>query len=548
VKDRTAELSREHQNSQTLLRIITELSASLDLGQVLNRTLAVINETVGSEQSLILLAQGSGIPYQAGTPLVIINGAGKDPAVEKEIAIWVARQRTPALVDDIRSDPRWEFPNDWHLEYRSVLAVPLVVGEDILGTLLLLHRSPAFFLFEQVGILEAAARQIGISLNNAELFTLIRDQAERLGSMLRVQTIEATRSRAILEAVADGVLVTDAEGRIALFNASAESILDLKSAQVSGQSLDHFIGLFGKAARTWMHTIRLWSTDPSSYQLGETYSEQIELDNGKIVSVHLAPVAYRTQYYGTVSIFRDITREVQLDRLKSEFVANVSHELRTPMTSIKGYVDIMLMGASGALSDQQNHFLKIVKANIERLSVLVNDLLDISRIESGRITLNYAPIDMKDLAADVVADVLRRSREENKPMDISLDIPEGLPRVAGDLDRMRQILGSLVMNGYNYTPAEGRVVVKARVENHRIQVDVSDTGIGVDPQMQSRIFERFYRGEDPLVLATAGTGLGLAVAKMLIEMHHGKIWFNSKGVRGEGSTFSFTLPLAQPEE
>ena len=230
------------------------------------------------------------------------------------------------------------------------------MGEDVLGSLLLFHRMAEFFSKDRVSLMEATARQIGIALNNAELFNLIRDQSEHLGSMLREQQIEASRSRAILEAVADGVLVTDAQNRVTLLNDSAERILNLKSAQAIGKSLDHFSGLFGKATLDWMQTIRTLSQDPFASQNVETYAEQMDLDNGRIIAVHLAPVFWRQEFLGTVSIFRDITHEVQVDRLKSEFVANVSHELRTPMTSIKGYVEIMLMGAAGKITEQQASF------------------------------------------------------------------------------------------------------------------------------------------------------------------------------------------------
>ena len=153
------------------------------------------------------------------------------------------------------------------------------------------------------------------------------------------------------------------------------------------------------------------------------------LENGRIVLVHLAPVILQNDFLGTVSIFRDITHEVEVDGLKSEFVATVSHELRTPMTSIRGYVDVLLMGAAGAMNENQTHFLNIVKNNTERLNILVNDLLDISRIESGRVTLSPQALDLREMAEDVIGDVLRRSQEENKPMAFSLDAPKKLPPV-----------------------------------------------------------------------------------------------------------------------
>jgi PAS domain S-box-containing protein len=545
VEERTHELRREHQNSQTLLHIITELSTSLDMGLVLNRTLSVLNESIGCEESLIILSQGTTTQYRAGMSLARLTEGVS--TVERQIGRWVIRSRQPVLVSRVQDDNRWEIAPQATITYQSVMAVPLVMGEDVLGALLLFHRSAGFFNQDQIGLMEATARQIGIALNNAELFNLIRDQSEHLGSMLREQQIEASRSRAILEAVADGVLVTDAQGRVTLFNVSAERILGLQSDAVLGKSLDHFSGLFGKAAAEWMTTIRVWSQDPSAFQNVDTFAEQLDLDNGRIIAVHLAPVYWRHDFLGTVSIFRDITHEVQVDRLKSEFVANVSHELRTPMTSIKGYVEIMLMGAAGALTEQQTHFLNIVKSNTERLSVLVNDLLDISRIEAGRVSLNLVALDIREIAEDVISDIQRRSREENKAMEFVLDAQPRLPFAMGDAERIRQVLGSLVSNGYNYTPENGCVTVSIQEIGKEIQISVHDNGIGIEPEVQHRIFERFYRGEDPLVLATAGTGLGLAIAKTLVEMHKGRIWFESSGKRGEGSTFSFTLPVQENE-
>ncbi len=545
VEERTEELTREHRNSQTLLRIITELSTSLDLDQVLHRALKVLVESTGAGQAAILLAQSPNI-YQTGTPLADFS-KGKT-GLENDIHRWVMKHREPALIDDIGQDARWKVDPDSMPAYRSAACVPLIVGEDVLGTLLLLHPETSFFLLEQIDLFEASARQIAISLNNAELFGLIRDQAERLGGMLREQQIEASRSRAILEAVADGVLVTDSQNKITLFNKSAETILDLKADRVMNRPIEDFIGLFGKASRTWAQTISTWSQDPTAYQSVEPFSEQVDLDNQKVVSVHLAPVYWRNQFLGTVSTFRDITHEVQVDRLKSEFVANVSHELRTPMTSIKGYTEILLMGAAGEVGEQQRHFLEIIKENTERLSALVNDLLDIARMETGRVRLNIQPVQLDELAQEVFQDIQRRAQEENKNIDIQLDITGSIPEIAGDRERIRQVLGNLLSNGYNYTPDGGKVILHIQPVEKGVQVDVEDNGIGIHPSVHHRIFDRFYRGEDPLVLATAGFGLGLALSRSIVEMHGGQIWFKSTGIPGEGSVFSFMLPAVQPEE
>jgi len=550
VEERTHDVLREHNNTQALLRIITELSSSLDLNLVMNRTLLVLTETLAAEQSVILMNDGK--TYQAGADLIVHDPAGapRKGSLEREIARWVVRRRVSALVDNILEDARWStaLQDGEAPAYHSVIAVPLILGEEVLGALLLIHRRPAAFMIEQVSMVEATARQFGVALNNAELFTLIRDQAENLGGLLREQQIEASRSRAILESVADGVVVTDAAMHITLFNASAERILDLMATEALGKSLEAFAGLLGSAGQAWHQTIQRWSASGVDHPAGETYAEQINLDNGRVVAVNLAPVFFRSRFLATVSIIRDITHEVQVDRLKSEFVANVSHELRTPMTSIKGYVEIMLMGAAGDLNPQQRHFLEIVKDNTDRLKTLVNDLLDVSKIEAGGIVLSIQAINLAETVAEVISDIQRRSRQENKAMNFQVELAPELPRVMGDVVRVRQVLANLVTNGYNYTPEAGRVTVRLSNLGEHVQVEVIDNGIGIRNKDQSRIFERFYRGEDPLILATAGTGLGLAISKIMVEMHHGKIGFSSSGVRGEGSTFYFTLPVAHSEE
>ncbi len=555
VVERTAQLQREQQNTETLLRILTEVSSSLDLDRALNRTLALLNDAIGAEQGTIMLLnlEDNLLHFRAGygylTDRVSGGSRGFKLGIGEGLAGWVVAQREPALIDDLLNDPRWVKAADSSREHRSAIAMPLLVAEDVIGALLVYHRKPNYFSPELLNLVKAIAGQVAVAINNAHLYELIRDQAERLGGMLRREQEEASRSQAILEAVADGVLVTGSNNRISFINPSAESILSLDAGRVFGQSLDVFGGLFGKSAGTWMQTIRDWSDSPGSYQQGDTYAEQIDLENGRIILVHLAPVIFQNDFLGTVSIFRDITHEVEVDRLKSEFVATVSHELRTPMTSIRGYVDVLLMGAAGALNENQTHFLNIVKNNTERLNILVNDLLDVSRIESGRVTLSPQALDMREVAEDVIGDILRRSQEENKPMALSLDAPKKLPRVYGDMERIRQVLGNLMDNAYHYTPENGTIIVHIHSLNggDEVQVDVKDNGVGIALDDQDRIFERFYRGENPLVLSTPGTGLGLSIVKQIVEMHKGHIWMKSTGVPGEGSTFSFTLPVYEKQ-
>jgi len=551
VVERTAQLQREQQNTETLLHILTEVSSSLDLDRALNRTLALLNDAIGAEQGTIMLLnlEDNLLHYRAGygylSERVSGEGRGFKLNIGEGLAGWVVAQREPALIHDLHGDPRWVTAPDSSREHRSAIAMPLLVAEDVIGALLVFHRKPDYFSPELLSLVKAIAGQVAVAINNAHLYELIRDQAERLGLMLRKEQEEASRSQAILEAVADGVLVTGADNRISFVNSSVERILGIESRQVVGHTLEESADLFGKAGSTWMETIRRWSSLPDAYQYGDSYAEQLELGEDRIALVHLAPVVLQNDFLGTVSIFRDITHEVEVDRLKSEFVATVSHELRTPMTAIKGYVEILLMGAAGAINESQSHFLDIVKNNIDRLNILVSDLLDISRIEAGRVTLALQALDLSEIATDAMADLKRQSGEEKKPMQFSLEAPKNLPRVLGDPERVRQILSNLLDNAYHYTPEQGTIMVHLRTLGSRgeVEIDVIDNGVGIAKAEQDRVFERFYRGEHPFVLATPGTGLGLAIVRQLVEMHKGRIWMKSEGVAGEGSTFSFTLPI-----
>lgn len=557
VHERTDQLEQEHARTQTLLNIITELSASLDMDIVLNRTLGLVNQIVGAEQSTILLIEPGEMALLRRASFGYAKPApegGESIAImaNEGLAGWVIENHQPALIADVLEDERWVKSPAGQSEHRSAMVTPLMVGEETLGVLMLFHRTPGQFTTDHLDLVQATAKQIAVAINNSKLFRLIRDQAERLGDMLRTQHVETSRSQAILEAVADGVLVTDQLNVISLFNASAERILDLNRKQVLAKSLEHFMGLFGKAARSWMETIHAWSEQADASQSGDVYAETIDLDDGRVVSVHLAPVRLRNEFLGTVSIFRDITHEVEVGRMKSEFVANVSHELRTPMTSIKGYVDILLMGATGELTDQQRNFLNVVRSNTERLVILVNDLLDVSRLEAGKISLSLEALDVATLAKEITGEMRKRVKDVGQAMRIELEVERGLPRVLGDAERIRQVLDNLVDNALHYTPAGGTITVRIRRTSSEggraaVQVDVKDTGIGIPLAEQERVFDRFYRGEDPLVLETPGTGLGLSVVKTLVEMHQGRIWVLSSGVPGEGSIFSFTLPIYSPD-
>lgn len=560
VRQRTDELAMANQQLtlerdrvETLYRITSELSASLDLDRVLNRALALVNEAVGTSRGSILLvdSQSDKLIHRAALGRVEPLPPGGLPTRFKRsqgLAGWVIQNRLPAIVPNIALDDRWlEESSTVERRYRSALVVPLVAGDDALGALMLLHADEDYFADAHLRLVEAAGTQVATAINNAALYSFIRESAERLGTMLRKEQESEAKARAILESVTDGVLVADATGRIILFNAAAERILGRPRDAVLDRPTSDFIGLYGVFGPQWEDQVRQWRADPASRRTVPSLSNRIQFeDERRFVKVSIGPVTGPgEEFLGTVSVFRDITAEVEADRAKSEFVSTVSHELRTPMTSIKGYADLMLLGAAGSLNENQERFLGIIKSNADRLSVLVDDLLDISRIETGRVVLDVKHVSMAYVVDQVLTTL--RERIEQKQLTVKIDLPDDDPlNVIGDQARLIQIVTNLIGNAYQYTPPGGSILVRARpTQDEMLQVEVTDTGIGIAPEDVSKVFDRFFRADDPLVQEFPGTGLGLSIVQTLVEMHGGEIWLES--VKGQGTTFSFTIPLAEAD-
>jgi PAS domain S-box-containing protein len=552
VEERTEELAQaikeltaERDHVEALYRITKDLGISLDLDRVLIQALALINEAVGVDHgSIMLLDPESGnLIYRAALgrekPL---PRAGKMTDFRKGVGLagWVLEHREPVIIEDVAEDERWIVRPGQERVSKSALAVPLAAGEDVLGVLLLHHPQPGYFTETHLKLVSAAASQVAASINNAELYRMIRESAERMGGMLRAQQEEASKIRAILEDIADGVMVASARGNVILLNAAAEEVLGMSREEIAGRPIHELSGLYGAEGDTWLALIKEWARALPGKDEPTSFESQFKTEE-KVVSVHMAPVLMGDEFLGTVSVFRDITREVAVGRMKSELISIVSHQLRTPMTSIKGYTDLLYLETVGEINEAQRRFLSIIKSNADRLALLANDLLDISRIETGRIRLNLEFIHISAISDEIAAS-LRRQIEE-KGLSLKLDIPEGLPPIYGDRDRVTQILTNLIDNARHYTPAGGQITVSAQVRDNFLQVSVTDTGIGIAPEDQEKIFDRFYRADSPLVQEVAGTGLGLSIVKAFVEMHGGEIRVESEP--GRGSTFSFTLPLAE---
>ena len=550
VVERTRALGEERDRVHYLLRVTSELAASLDQDRVLIRALELVNEIVNATHGSILLVDSmtgeliypSAFETHKLPPLPRVD-LGIKP--EEGLAGWIIRYRSAVIIDDTSNDDRW-IAQPENSELRSVMAVPLIANDEVIGVLTLFHHEAHAFTQEQLELVEAAATQVANAISNSQLYLLIRDQAERLGSMLREEHVEAAKNQSILESIADGVLVTDANGIVVLANLSASRILEIPHDQLAGKPVNELLGLYAATGDNWIRTVEEWAGSNLHEGQHQFLAERLTIED-KFVSVHLSPVFAGGQFFGTVSIFRDVTQEVAVDRMKSEFVSTVSHELRTPMTSIKGYAELMLMGAAGPMSDAQQQYLDVIIGNANRMSELINDLLDISRIESGKTTLELQPVNLSQIIAQVVGEHLQGLiKHENKPIEIVTEVPTTLPLVNADPDRVTQIMTNLLDNAFQYTPTDGLISVTTRTVDDYVSVRVSDTGIGISRENQSKVFDRFFRVEDSDIQQVPGTGLGLAIVRSLVEMQGGEIDVESK--LGEGSTFTFTLPLTPAEQ
>jgi len=529
VEARTRQVQDEKSRLEALHAITSELSSTLDLDEILLKTVDLASTATGRSSGMVFLrdlASGHLVCRAMMDEGQTLRLGRQSVSLSEVPALWrVLEDRRPLRIDDVEHDPRKAELPLLPLGTRSVAAVPLVSAEEVVGVLLLAHPEPGFFDEDQMRLLMTLGGEVATAIHNAELYSYINDQALRLAEMLTLQQEEASKVRAILQSITDGVLVVDREGKILLVNPAVEAMLGIPREELEGKATRDLPGLFLAGG--------VFAQANQRVQLPErelaVYSAPVVTDAGEML--------------GTVYVLRDITREVEADRAKSEFISTVSHELRTPLTSIKGYVDLLLLGSVGDLSPMQRNFLEVVRSNANRLVELINDLLDISRIETGKITLNREPVSLYELVEEVVDSA--RTEIERKQLQLEIDVPPDLPLVQADRRRVLQVLNNLVSNAYKYTREGGRISIAARCVDGFLQIDVSDTGVGISPEDQQRLFTRFFRADNPMRDEVGGTGLGLAISKSFVEMHGGRIWVKSE--LNVGSTFSFTLPLESSE-
>jgi signal transduction histidine kinase len=387
---------------------------------------------------------------------------------------------------------------------RSLALVPLLSRGRFLGLLALCWTERHPLDREQEALLGLAGNQIAGALEAA----LRLEEAERA----------AGEAKAVFYAIADGVLLSDPYGRVTAMNRALEALTGWTEAEAMGRPYAEVLPI---------------ATDQvgGPADLVSRYGRKVP------VAVSSAPIFdARGRVVGGVDVIRDVSREREIDEVKSALISTVSHELRTPLTLIHGFAELLVL-RDMPVERQRSSAVEILDAS-RRLARLIDDLLSVSRMESGRLVLDPRPLDL----AAVVERILSPFRAMAAKHTLRTKLPGSLPVVWGDPDKVEQILTNLVGNAIKYSPGGGEVLVTVDHDGETVQVSVRDQGIGMSPRDMGQLFEKFYRVDREEVRRAGGTGLGLYITKRLVEMHGGRLWAESWP--GVGSVFRFTLPTS----
>jgi two-component system phosphate regulon sensor histidine kinase PhoR len=373
-----------------------------------------------------------------------------------------------------------------------------------------------------------APRRVGGELG--ELAAALDNMPAQLEARLRELSEEKAELSGILAGMTEGVLVVGTDGKVRLTNRALQRQFGI-SAEATGKTV---LEAFRNVALQELVTEVIEKGDLTGREL--TFLTPNERDY-ELSATRLQ--GHAGAFTGAVVVFHDITRMRQFENTRREFVANVSHELRTPLSIIKGYVETLL-DAQPPDPDTAKQFLETIQRHSQRLEALIGDLLSISALESQQARLSFEPISLRAEAQSVINELAHQARQKSTTM--SLEIPEQLPAVRADAQRLHQVLFNLLDNAVKYTQAGSRVVVAAKENGGEIEVCVADNGPGIAPEHLPHVFERFYRVDKARSRELGGTGLGLSIVKHIVQAHGGRVWGESR--LDKGSAFHFTLPKA----
>ncbi|MAF54041.1 MAG: PAS domain-containing protein [SAR202 cluster bacterium] len=420
---------------------------------------------------------------------------------------------------------------------RSSIGAPVTSGDKAAGVLILDAIEPDAFEQHHVELAQRIADQIAGAIVNSQLYAARQRAETEIRRLVRQNDL-------ILNSAGEGICGVDLHGATTFANPAAARMVGWTVDELIGKSQHDVVHhsrpdgapypsehcpIHATLADGQVHHVAnevFWRNDNRNFPV-EYVSTPIRDENGELV--------------GAVVTFRDITERIEVDRLKDEFVSTVSHELRTPVTSIKGFLDLIIEDDSPGFSDEHRTFLEAAARNTQRLERLVGSLLDISRLEAGRLQINVMSFDFRDVV-DLTLDDMRADID-GKSLKVSVTGAAEPVVVWADRNRTIQILANLMSNAIKYTLPRKSIKIEIgalKIEDGLLRVDVVDEGSGIPPDAVDRVFEKFYRVEGSGMGSATGTGIGLAISKALVELQGGMIWAESE--LGKGSTFSFTLP------
>ncbi|MGE5224865.1 MAG: ATP-binding protein [Omnitrophica WOR_2 bacterium] len=500
----TKSLQKRVNSLEAFQRIGRSVTASLDLDSVLKAVVDAAVELTGAEEgSLLLLDEATGELYMRASRNFQDDFVRTfRMPVQDTLPGRVLRTGKPVMIDQ----PTPKKIKTSYLVY-NLIYVPIQLKGQNLGVLGVDHRQGGKSFVEQhITLVSALADYAAIAIENAKLYSH--------------KEIERNKLETILTGVGDGVIVVDDDHRLILINRTMQSALQLGEIDFTGKPVEDVI------------------REPELLEIFKAENKklpgrsEITLQDGRIYNALLASIPE----VGMAVTLQDITHLKELDRIKSEFVSTVSHDLRSPLTAILGYAE--LVDRAGPMTDQQREFIRRIQFSVNNITSLINDLLDLGRIEAG-FDAQKEIIQLETLTRYSVDGLL--GQIDQKRLDFSLEFAGDLPGVLGNPARLQQMVVNLVGNAVKFTAPGGKITVAAHLEGGQIVFQVADNGPGIPPADQPYIFDKFYRAGN-VDADVPGTGLGLAIVKSIVENHRGRIWVESSA--GKGSTFTVVLPVA----
>jgi signal transduction histidine kinase len=557
----TLQASREQSRLAALYQVSQSMGTSLDLEEVLNQVMDAVIELTGAERGFLMLldADTGHLDLRAARNFERETLERKDMEVSRTVIQTTVESGESVATINAQTDPRFS-GQESVIAYalRSILCAPLRSRGKVIGVIYVDNRiHSGVFTEADLDLLKAFATQAAVAIENAQLYTRTdQNLAARVGELETLSQIDRQLNASLefkhVLAVTSRWASEGTGAQLAWIALSGEEnpTLAVAAGPDQGRTLERDDPLIAQV----LNAGRPQALAPSELDPAYAVAPLLQADRpiGVIVAEREEPFGAADLDFLTRLAARAATA-IQNARLyhavqeanqaKSKFVSVVSHELRIPMTSIKGYTDLLLKGMSGPVTEGQVDFLNIIHNNVERMAALVNDLSDVSRIETGRLKLEPTHFPLHGVVEETLKSL--RARVDEKKQTIEVHVPQDLPRIHADPNRVVQVLTNLVSNAWKYTPEGGWITVLARPEGSLVRLEVRDTGIGIGIEDQEKLFTQFFRSEDPLVREQQGWGLGLNVTKRLVELMGGEIGLTSQA--GKGSTFWFTLPTQIPQ-